>query len=98
TGALPVVLYLHGGGWILGDASTHDRLVRELAAGASAAVAFVEYDRAPEAKYPVAIEQAYAVARWIVADGARHDLDASRLAVAGDSSGGAMAAALTMMA
>ncbi|MEU1518664.1 alpha/beta hydrolase [Streptomyces sp. NPDC005811] len=97
-GTLPVVLYLHGGGWMMGDAGTHDRLVRELAVGANAAVAFVEYTRAPEAKYPVAIEQAYATARWITTNGACEGLDASRLAVAGDSVGGNMAAALTLMA
>ncbi|AVH60641.1 MULTISPECIES: alpha/beta hydrolase [Streptomyces] len=96
--ALPVVLYVHGGGWVLGNAGTHDRLVRELAVGANAAVAFVEYDRSPEAKYPVAIEQAYAAARWITEKGAQEGLDASRMAVAGDSVGGNMAAALTIMA
>ncbi|MCX4509698.1 alpha/beta hydrolase [Streptomyces sp. NBC_01619] len=95
---LPVVLYVHGGGWVLGNAGTHDRLVRELAVGAQAAVVFVEYDRSPEAKYPVAIEQAYATARWITAKGAGEGLDASRLAVAGDSVGGNMTAALTLMA
>ncbi|WP_328349695.1 alpha/beta hydrolase [Streptomyces sp. NBC_00457] len=95
---LPVVLYLHGGGWVTGDAGTHDRLVRELAVGTNAAVVFVEYDRAPEAKYPVAIEQAYATARWITAKGADEGLDGSRLAVAGDSAGGNMTAALTLMA
>ena len=52
VGALPVVLYMHGGGWVLGNAGTHDRLVRELAVGAGAAVVFVEYDRSPEARYP----------------------------------------------
>ena len=57
---LPAVLYVHGGGWVLGNAGTHDRLVRELAVGADAALVFVEYDRSPEARYPVAIEQAYA--------------------------------------
>ncbi|MFD5863224.1 alpha/beta hydrolase [Streptomyces chartreusis] len=97
-GSLPVVLYVHGGGWVLGDAGTHDRLVRELAVGANVAVAFVEYDRSPEAKYPVAIEQAYATAQWITAKGAEEGLDASRLAVAGDSVGGNMTAALTLMA
>ena len=97
-GALPTVLYLHGGGWVLGNAGTHDRLVRELAVGANAAVAFVEYDRSPEAHYPVAIEQAYATARWIVRDGSAAGLDGSRLAVAGDSVGGNMAAALTLLA
>jgi acetyl esterase/lipase len=95
---LPVVLYVHGGGWVLGNAGTHDRLVRELATGVNAAIAFVEYDRSPEARYPVAIEQAYATARWIVLDGQNHGLDASRLAVAGDSVGGNMTAALAIMA
>jgi acetyl esterase len=95
---LPVILYVHGGGWILGNAGTHDRLVRELATGVGAAVAFVEYDRSPEAHYPVAIEQAYATARWLTADGAAQGLDASRMAVAGDSVGGNMTAALALMA
>ncbi|MGN6273443.1 MAG: alpha/beta hydrolase [Protaetiibacter sp.] len=95
---LPVVLYIHGGGWVLGNAGTHDRLVRELAVGARAAIVFVEYDRSPEARYPVAIEQAYAVAEWITASGAEEGLDASRLAVAGDSVGGNMTAAVTLMA
>jgi acetyl esterase/lipase len=52
-GTLPVILYMHGGGWVLGNADTHDRLVRELAVGTGAAVALVEYDRSPEAHYPV---------------------------------------------
>jgi acetyl esterase len=98
SGALPAVVYMHGGGWILGNAGTHDRLVRELAVGADAAVVFVEYDRSPEARYPVAIEQGYAAAQWITRDGAAEGLDASRLAVAGDSVGGNMAAALTILA
>ncbi|GAA2838888.1 alpha/beta hydrolase [Nonomuraea rubra] len=98
TGVLPAVLYVHGGGWVLGNAGTHDRLVRELAAGTGAALVFVEYDRSPEARYPVAIEQAYATAQWIVKEGATEGLDATRLAVAGDSVGGNMTAALTIMA
>lgn len=98
SGALPTILYVHGGGWVLGNAGTHDRLVRELVVGAEAAVAFVEYDRSPEAHYPVAIEQGYATARWITEHGAGEDLDASRLAVAGDSVGGNMAAALAILA
>ncbi|MEV3926899.1 alpha/beta hydrolase [Actinomadura coerulea] len=97
-GTLPVVLYVHGGGWVLGNAGTHDRLVRELATGAGVAVAFVEYDRSPEARYPVAIEQAYAAAQWITGDGAAEGLDASRMAVAGDSVGGNMAAVLAILA
>ena len=67
---------MHGGGWVLGNAATHDRLVRELAVGAAAAVVFVEYDRSPEARYPVAIEQGYATAQWIVREGAANGLDA----------------------
>ncbi|MBX7551600.1 alpha/beta hydrolase [Streptomyces sp. NPDC004232] len=95
---LPVTLYVHGGGWILGNAGTHDRLVRELAVGARTAVAFVEYDRSPEAHYPVAIEQAYATAWWLTTNGAAEGLDVSRLAVAGDSVGGNIAAALAILA
>ncbi|MFF2198437.1 alpha/beta hydrolase [Streptomyces sp. NPDC058157] len=98
TGPLPVILYVHGAGWVFGDARTHDRLVRELAVGAGAAVVFPDYDRSPEARYPVAIEQNYAVARWITTDGAAHGLDPARIAVAGDSVGGNMSAALTLMA
>jgi acetyl esterase len=97
-GTLPVIVYIHGAGWVFGNAHTHDRLVRELAVGAHAAVVFPEYDLSPEARYPVAIEQNYTVARWVVTDGAGHDLDASRIAVAGDSVGGNMSAALTLMA
>jgi acetyl esterase len=95
---LPVIVYMHGGGWILGNAATHDRLVRELAVGASAALLFVEYPNAPEAHYPVAIEQGYATAQWVVREGATKGLDARRMAVAGESVGGNMAAALTLMA
>ncbi|MHB8693611.1 MAG: alpha/beta hydrolase [Solirubrobacteraceae bacterium] len=98
VGTLPVILYMHGGGWVLGNAGTHDRLVRELAVGTGAAVVFVEYDRSPEARYPVAIEQGYATAQWIVREGAANELDPNRIAVAGDSVGGNMTAALTLMA
>jgi acetyl esterase len=98
AGTLPVILYMHGGGWVLGNAGTHDRLVRELAVGAKAALAFVEYPNSPEARYPVAIEQGYATAQWITRDGASKGLDGGRLAVAGESVGGAMTAALTLMA
>jgi acetyl esterase/lipase len=98
TGTLPVVIYIHGAGWVFGNAHTHDRLVRELAVGAHAAVVFPEYDLSPEARYPVAIEQNYTVARWVATEGASKGLDATRVAVAGDSVGGNMAAALTLMA
>jgi acetyl esterase len=98
AGPLPVVVYVHGGGWILGDRNTHDRVVREIAVGAGAAVVFVDYDRSPEARYPVAIEQAYAATRYVVDQSASLGIDPSRLAVVGDSVGGNMAAALTLMA
>ncbi|MBK6010169.1 alpha/beta hydrolase [Streptomyces sp. MBT53] len=98
TGTLPVIIYIHGAGWVFGNAHTHDRLVRELAVGAHAAVVFPEYDLSPEARYPVAIEQNYTVAQWVVQQGATKDLDATRIAVVGDSVGGNMTAALTLMA
>ena len=95
---LPVVLYMHGGGWILGSASSHGRLAAELAVGADAAVAFIDYTLAPEGKYPVQIEQCYAVARWVTQQGDGHGLDPSRIAVAGDSAGGNMATVLCILA
>jgi acetyl esterase/lipase len=98
AGKLPAILYMHGGGWVLGNAHTHDRLVRELAVGTEAAVVFVEYDRSPEAHYPVAIEQGYATAQWIVRHGSDNGLDPNHMAVAGDSVGGGMTAALALMA
>ncbi|MFG3102486.1 alpha/beta hydrolase fold domain-containing protein [Streptomyces sp. NPDC048182] len=98
AGALPVILYIHGAGWVFGNAHTHDRLVRELAVGAGAAVVFPEYDLSPEARYPVALEQSWTVARWVVEQGADKGLEGARLAVAGDSVGGNMAAALTLLA
>jgi acetyl esterase len=103
--ALPVLVEVNcavafalAGGWVLGNADTHDRLVRELADGTEAAVVFVEYDRSPEARYPVAIEQGYATARWIVREGDANQLDPDRIAVAGDSVGGGMSAALALLA
>lgn len=98
TGELPVIVYVHGAGWVFGDAHTHDRLVRDLAVGAGAAVVFPEYDRSPEARYPHAIEQAYATAQWVTTKGSDKGLDGSRIAVAGDSVGGNMSAALTLLA
>ncbi|GAA3062548.1 alpha/beta hydrolase [Streptomyces glomeratus] len=98
SGSLPAVMYFHGGGWVLGDASTHDRLVRQIANGAKAAVVFVDYTRSPEARYSAANEQAYAATQWVAQHGKEIGVDGSRLAVAGDSVGGNMTAAVTLMA
>jgi acetyl esterase/lipase len=97
TGVLPVILYCHGLGWVFGGPTTHDRLVRELAVGAQAAVVFPDYDLSPEAKYPTAIEQIYAVATWLRDAGAEQSLDSTRVAVAGDSVGGNMATVQTIL-
>src|SRR5262249_55402538 len=80
-GVLPAIFHMHGGGWILGDKGTHDRLTRELAIGANAAVFFVDYDRSPEARYPTAIEQGYAAIQHVVAHARELKVDASHLAV-----------------
>jgi acetyl esterase len=95
---LPAIIYIHGGGWILGDESIYDRLIRQIANEADAAVVFVNYTPSPEAHYPVALEQAYTAASYVAAHGSSLNLDASRMAVAGDSVGGNMATALTMLA
>jgi acetyl esterase/lipase len=97
-GQLPVIVYVHGAGWVFGNSHTHDRLIRELAVGTGAAVVFPSYSLSPEAKYPTAIEECYAVAAWVAAEGAGHDLDPARIAVAGDSVGGNMSIALTLLA
>ncbi|MEV6054476.1 alpha/beta hydrolase [Streptomyces sp. NPDC052107] len=97
-GKLPVVMYFHGGGWVLGDESTHDRLVRQIANGARAAVVFVDYTPSPEAHFPVPIEQAYAATKWVAEHGSEINVDGSRIAVVGDSVGGNMTAAVTLLA
>jgi acetyl esterase/lipase len=97
-GPLPVILYVHGAGWVFGGPDTHDRLVRELAVGAHAAVVFPDYDRSPEARYPVALEQCWTAALWVTESGAEQGLESSSMVVAGDSVGGNMCAALTLLA
>jgi acetyl esterase len=98
TGVLPVVLFTHGAGWVFGDAHTHGRLVQELTSRAGAATVFTNYTLSPEGKYPTAIEEIYAALEWIAGHGAEQDLDPARIAVAGDSVGGNMTAAITIMA
>ncbi|HLK54434.1 MAG TPA: alpha/beta hydrolase [Candidatus Angelobacter sp.] len=95
---LPVVMYFHGGGWVLGDADTYDYFMRELTSGSGAAVVFVEYSRSPEARYPVALEECYAATKWIAEHGAELNLNGARIAVAGDSAGGNLATAVCLLA
>jgi acetyl esterase len=97
-GLLPVVMYFHGGGWILGSKNTHDRLLRDLVNGTNAAFVFVNYTPSPEAQFPVPIEQVYAATKYIAERGKEFGLDSSRLAVAGDSVGGNMVAVVTQLA
>jgi len=97
TGTRPVILYVHGAGWVLGSPQTHDLLVCNLAVGAQAVVVFPDYRRAPEAQYPSQIEEAYATSAWIVEHGTEHGLDPDHLVIAGDSVGGNMTIAVTLM-
>jgi acetyl esterase/lipase len=97
-GALPAFMFFHGGGWVLGDYATHERFVRDLVTGSGATAVFVEYDRSPEAHYPVAINQAYAATKWVAAHGNEIGVDGRRLAVVGNSVGGNMAAVVSLMA
>ena len=94
----PALLYLHGGGWVFFSIDTHDRLMRELAARAGRTVVGVDYARAPEARYPVAREQAVAAWRWALAHAAELGIAADRIALGGDSAGAnlALAAALVL--
>lgn len=98
SGPLPVAMYFHGGGWILGNKETHDRLIREIAVGAQIAIVFVNYTPSPEAQYPKSIEEAYAATVYVAAHGKELNLDTSRLAVVGDSVGGNMATVVTLLA
>ncbi|NWB86723.1 alpha/beta hydrolase [Pseudomonas gingeri] len=97
-GTLPVFMFFHGGGWVLGDFPTHERLVRDLVVGSGAAAVFVNYTPSPEAHYPVAINQAYAATKWVAEHGKEINVDGKRLAVAGNSVGGNMAAVVSLMA
>ena len=94
---LPVIVYIHGGEWVFGSMQTHDRVLRELVVGVKAAVVFPEYRLSPEAKYPTALEECYSAVKWVAEHGREHGLDTERLAVAGDSVGGNMTAAVTLL-
>ena len=97
-GDLPAFMFIHGGGWVLGDYPTHERLVRDLVDSSGAVSVFVDYTRSPEAGYGVALDEIYAATQWIAQNGKQLHIDGSRLAVAGNSVGGNMSAALTLIA
>jgi acetyl esterase len=94
---IPVVMFFHGGGWVAGDADTHDRLIREIAVAVHAAVVFVAFGRAPEIQFPLALEEAYAATTYVVNHADSLNLDGTRLAVVGDGAGGNMATAVAIM-
>lgn len=95
--SLPVLFYIHGGGWVMGDENTHDRLLRELTAGAGIAVASIIYTPSPEARYPVPLQQIYAAFEEMVKNADKYGFDTSKIAVGGDSVGGNMTTALALM-
>jgi acetyl esterase/lipase len=97
-GDLPAFMFFHGGGWVLGDYATHARLIRDLVVGSGAVAVYVDYTPSPEAHYPTAINQAYAATRWVAEHGGEIGVDGRRLAVAGNSVGGNMAAVVSLMA
>lgn len=95
---LPVIFYIHGGGWILGNRETHDMLIRKLALRTNSVVIFPEYTPSPEAKYPTAINQCYAALKYVFENPEQFNIDNSRIVVAGDSVGGNMAIAVALRA
>jgi acetyl esterase len=95
---LPVLVYYHGGGWVIGDLESHDTLCRELANGSGCAVVAVDYRMGPEHRFPGAVDDALAATRWVRANAASLQLDASRMAIGGDSAGGNLAAVVAIAA
>lgn len=97
-GILPGFIFVHGGGWVLGDFQTHERLVRDLVSDSGAVAIFVNYTPSPEARYPVAINEIYAATQWVAEHGAQINVDGQRLAIVGNSVGGNMATVVAQMA
>lgn len=96
--ALPVFIFIHGGGWVLGDFPTHQRLVRDLVVASGYAAVFVNYTPSPEAQYPQAVHEIYAATKWVAEHGAEINVDGTKLAVVGNSVGGNMTAVTCLMA
>jgi len=94
----PVFIFIHGGGWVLGDYATHRRLVRDLVVGSGAVAVFPDYTPSPEAKYPMAIQQIYAATKWVASHGKEIGVNGKNLAIVGNSVGGNMTAAVVIMA
>ncbi len=97
-GKLPAFIFIHGGGWVLGDYPTHKRMVRDLVVFSGCAGIFVDYTPAPDQQYPHQINEIYAATRWVAENGHQIQVEGSKLAIVGNSAGGAMAAATCLMA
>lgn len=98
SGKIPVFLFIHGGGWVLGDYPTHKRMVRDLSVLTGYAGVFVNYSRAPEVKYPIPVNEVYAAAKWVKQHGAEINVDGNRMGIVGNSAGGNLATASALMA
>lgn len=97
-GPKPVVLFFHGGGWVVGDLDSYDGTAREHAVGTGAVVVSVDYRLAPEHPYPAAVDDVWAVTRWVAEHADELGVDGTRIAVAGDSAGGNLAAVVALLA
>jgi len=97
-GVLPVFIFVHGGGWIIGDYPTHKRMMRDLVEGSGAVGVFVEYTRTPEAAYPTAVNEVYTATKWVSEHGSEINVDGKRLAIIGNSAGGNIAAVVSILA
>ncbi|WP_423250744.1 alpha/beta hydrolase [Enterobacter asburiae] len=98
SGTLPAFMFFHGGGWVLGDFPTHERLIRDLVRASGAAAVYVDYTPSPEAHFPVAINQAYEATKWVAGHGQEIGVDGSRLGLVGNSVGGNMVASVALQA